>query len=106
MAWNAAGERELFETLLQPCFILRDFRIDFAVGPFEIRVGDDSRSPVAGARDVNHIEVPLANHPIQMDVDEVEAWRGPPVAEQSRLHVLALQRLFEQWVGEEIDLAD
>src|SRR6185312_9522320 len=41
---------------------------------------------------------------VRVRVDEVEARRGPPMAEQPRLDVLGLQRLPEERVVEQVDL--
>ena len=41
-----------------------------------------------------------------MDVDEVQPGRGAPVAEQARLDVLERERLAQQRVVEQVDLAD
>src|SRR5262249_39513983 len=46
------------------------------------------------------------DQPVQMDVDEVQPRRGPPVAEKPRLDVFLGQRLLEQWVVVEVDLTD
>ena len=42
----------------------------------------------------------------EIDVDEVLAWRGSPVTEQSRLDLLRLERRAKQGIVKEIDLAD
>ncbi len=47
-----------------------------------------------------------ADHAVEMGVDEVQPRRRAPVAEQTRLDVLGPQRLAQQRVVEEIDLAD
>ncbi len=41
-----------------------------------------------------------------MRIDEIHSRRGPPVAEQSRLHVLDAERLAQERVGLQIDLPD
>jgi len=48
----------------------------------------------------------LPDQAIEMHVKQVEAGRGAPVTEQARLDVLALQRLFQQRVVAQVDLAD
>ena len=88
MARNAAGERELVEEPLHPLLVLRHVGIDLAVGSLEIGVGDQPRAAVAGAGDVDHVEVELLDQPVEMGVDEVQAGRRAPVAEQARLDVL------------------
>ena len=51
-------------------------------------------------------EIALLDDPVEMDIDEVEARRRAPMAEQARLDVLDLQRLAQQRIGQQIDLAD
>ena len=80
--------------------------IDLAVGAFEIGVGDQPGPAMAGAGDVDHVEIVLLDEPIEVHVDEVEAGRRAPVAEQARLDVLLLERLAQQRIVEQIDLAD
>ena len=106
VARDAAGKGELGEEPLHARLVLRDVRIDLAVGAFEIGVGDQRRPAVAGTGDVDHVEVVLPDHPVQVHVDEVQARRRAPVAEQPRLDVLAGERLLQQRVVVEIDLAD
>ena len=49
---------------------------------------------VAGAGDENHVQIMLPDQTVEMDVDEIKARRRAPVAQQARLDVLGLQRLF------------
>ncbi len=106
VARNAAGERELGEEPLHPLLVLRDVGIDLAVGPLEIGVGDQPRPAVAGAGDVDHVEVELLDQPVEVDVDEVQARRRSPMAEQAWLDVVLGQRHFQQRIVEQIDLPD
>ena len=46
------------------------------------------------------------DEPVEMHVDEVEAGRRAPMAEQARLDVFERQRLVEQRIVEQIDLPD
>ena len=61
---------------------------------------------MTGAGDVDHVEVMLPDQPVQVNVDEIQAWRRSPVAEKPRLDVILCERLLEQRVVVEIDLAD
>ena len=106
MAGDPSGEGKLLEEFLQPGLVLADVRIDLAVRPFQVDVAHQRRAAVAGAGDVDHVEVMLLDDPVQVDVDEVLARRRPPVPQQPRLDVLELQRLAQQGVVVEIDLAD
>jgi hypothetical protein len=59
------------------------------------RSGDEDRVDVVGADDA-----------VEVRVDEVQAGRGTPVAQQPRLDVLDAQRLAQERVVEQVDLAD
>ena len=72
----------------QPGLVERDCRVDLRVGPFEVDVGDDGRAAVARAGDVDHVAIALLDQAVELDVDEAQARRGPPVTEQPRLDVL------------------
>ena len=61
---------------------------------------------MAGPGDVHRAEVALDDRAVHVRVEQVEAGRGPPVAEQPRLDVLERQRLAQQRVVAQIDLAD
>ena len=104
MARNPAGERELGEEPLHALHVLRDARIDFAVGAFEIGVGDQPRTAMSGAGNVDHIEIVFLDEPIEVRVDEVEPRRRAPVPKKARLDVLLLERLTQQGIVEQVDL--
>jgi len=106
VAGNAAGERELGEQALHALLVLGHVRIDLAVGALQVGVRHEARPPVARAGDVDHVEIVLLDHPVQVDVDEVETRRGSPVAEQPGFDVLLAERLLEQRVVVEINLPD
>ena len=106
VARDAAGERELPEQPLQPVFVLGDGVIDLAVGPLEVGVGDEPGTAVAGTGDEDRVEVELFDDPVHVEIDEVEAGRRAPVAEEARLDVLELERFLEEGVRKEVDLAD
>ena len=106
MARDTAREGELGEQALHALFIGRNVRIDLAVGPLEVGVRDQTGTAMTGAGDVDHVEVVLLDHPIQVNVDEVQAWRRSPVAEKPRLDVILCEGLLEQRVVVEINLAD
>ena len=52
-----------------------------------------------------HARVSL-DHSIQVGIDEVQAWRGPPMPQEPRLDVFLGQRLLEKQLVIEMDLAD
>src|SRR5215469_14823308 len=106
MAGNAAREGELSEQALHTLFIKRNIWIDLAIGPLEVSVRDQTGTAVPGAGDVNHVEVVLLYHPVQVNVEEVQAGCRSPVAEEPWFDVFFCEGLLEQWVVIEIDLAD
>jgi hypothetical protein len=106
MAGNAAGERKLFEELLYPLSILGNIGVHLAVCALQVGVGDHARSPMPRAADVDHVEVVLLNHAIEMYIDEVQPRRGASVSKQSRLDVCQRQGFLQQGIVKEIDLAN
>src|SRR5262249_39228796 len=81
VARDAARKRELREKAFHALLIERDVRITLTVGPFELSVRAQAGPAVARTRDVDHVEIVLLDHPVQVDIDEVQAWRRSPVAE-------------------------
>src|ERR1041384_2026345 len=79
VARNAARKRKLFEEALQTGLGLRNLAIDFAVRSFEISICDQCWPAVPGPRNINRVQMLLADQPVQMNVDEVESGRGSPV---------------------------
>ena len=106
VAGNATGEAELLEQPLHALRVLTDIRIDFAVGAFQIGVSNQGRAAMPRPDDVDHVEVVALDDPVKVDVEHIQARRRAPVAEQPWFDVLALQRLFQQRVFEQVDLAD
>ena len=106
VAGDPAGKRELGEQPLQPGLVLAHVGIDLAVGALQVSIGDQCRTTVTGTGDVEHVEVALLDHPVQMHVDEVLARGRAPVPHHQGLHVRQLQRLSEQRIVVEVELAD
>ena len=106
VARNAAGEGKLLEQPLHPGFVLADVGIDLAVAAFEIGVGDQGRAAMAGARDVDHVEIVELDRAIEMHIDEILPRCRTPVPDHQRLDVGQRQRLAQHGVFIEIDLAD
>src|SRR5689334_22755044 len=79
MAWNAAGKRELSEQALHPLLVGGDVRINLAVSALEVGVCDETGPAMARAGDIYHVEVVLLDDPVEMDVNEIQAWRCPPM---------------------------
>ena len=106
VAGNAAGEGELAEQPANPLLVARDVGVDLAVGALEVHVGEDPGATVTGTRDIQGIHIALADHPVHVRIDEVQARSRPPMSEQPRLYVLDRKRLTQQGIVEQIDLSD
>src|SRR5258708_19647426 len=99
MAGDAAWCRELAEEPVHAVGVLPNLWKDLRVGALEIHIGDQRRSAVPRARQVDDLRVALPNQAIKMHVNEAQSRRGAPVAEQPRLDVLGPQWLAQQWVA-------
>jgi hypothetical protein len=97
---DPARERELPEEPSQAVRVPGDVRVDLGVGALEVGVRDRRRAAVAGAHYVDRVQVPVTDRAVHVRVDEVQAGRRPPVAEQARLHVLRPERLAKERVVE------
>src|SRR6266568_7923468 len=101
----STGEGELLKKTTHSIEILLDRRIDLAVSPFEISISHHTGTAMAGAADIDDVEVASLDDPIEVDIDEIESGRRTPVSQQPRLDVLRFQGLLEQWVIEQINLS-
>jgi len=106
VAWNAAGKRKLLEQALHAFGVLADVRVNFAVAALQPGIGHHTGSAVAGAADIDHIQVALADNAVEMRVDKVEAGRGAPVSQQARLDMFRLKRFAQQRVRHQVNLPD
>src|SRR5690606_1481801 len=104
MAGNSPWKRELAKQGEHSCLVLRHGGIHFAVRSFEPSVGNDGRAAMARAADVDHIDVMSLDGTIQVNIDEVQAGRGTPMAKKPGLDMVDSQRLPEQRVVQKIDL--
>ena len=57
VAGNSARKRELLEQFPHACFSLRDVGIKFAVAAFQIGIRDESWPPMAGACNVDDVQI-------------------------------------------------
>ncbi len=106
MARDSSGKGKLLEEFAEAFFRLRNVRVEFAVGSFEISVGDEAGTAVSGTSDVDDVQVVESDEAIQMDVDEIETGRGTPVAKEARFDVLELEWFTQERIRAEIDLTD
>ncbi len=101
---DAAGEGELPEQPGHPRDVLGDARVELAVGALQVGVGHHPGAAVAGTADVDGVQVLVPDDPVEVRVDQVQAWRGAPVAEQPGLDVLRAKGFGQQRVAEQVDL--
>ena len=73
--------------------------------PGIVGIGHQARAAVARASDEDDVQVSLPDEAVQMHVDEVQAGRGAPMAEQAGLDVQGSERPGQERVVVEIDLA-
>ncbi len=104
VAGHAAGEGELPEELRHALGVPGDGRVGVGVAAVQPGAGQHGRASVAGAPDADGVQVAPGDHPVEVGVHEVQARRGPPVAQQPGLDVLRAQRLVQQRVGHQVDL--
>ena len=69
-------------------------------------MGNNAGPAMPRAGDIEHIQIILLDDAIEMDVNEIEAGRRPPVSQQPRLDVLNRERYLEQRIVVQINLAD
>src|ERR1700733_1283934 len=105
VAWKPAGKRELRKELFEPGFILADVRIDLAIRPFKVGIGDDGRAAMARTTDVDHVEVIFLDDAIQVHINEILTRRRAPMTEQHVLDVRKSQRLFQEWIVVQVNLS-
>ncbi len=105
VARHPAGKRELAEQLPHAGRVPRHTRVNLAVTALQPAVGQRGGPAVAWPDDVHHRLIVNQDRAVQVRPDEVQAGRRAPVAEQPRLDVPCLQRLGQQRVPGEVDLA-
>jgi len=68
MASMSARERELLEESLKTLLVLGCVTVGLTPNTFQIKVGDQAWSTMAGARNDKGIEIVLLDHSIEVDV--------------------------------------
>src|SRR5579875_2232359 len=106
VAGNSPGKRELGKEAFHAFSIAGNVRVNLAIRALKISVRNQPRATMAGAGYVDHVQVVLFDQAVQVNVNEIQARRGSPVAEKAGLYVFLGERPLQQWVVVEIDLAD
>ena len=104
--WRSPGKRELGEELPETGFVLADVRIDLAVGALKVGMAHERRAAVTGTSDIEHIQVILLDDPVQVNINEILARCRTPVPDHKRFHMRQFERLFQQRIVVEVELAD
>src|SRR5258708_21424142 len=99
MARNTTRGRKLTKQLKHSCLILSNVRKMFRVGPFEVNVGHQRRTTMAGTGHIHYIEVVLVDQTIEVDIDKIQTGRRAPVPKQTRFDLFSLYRLPEKRLG-------
>lgn len=106
VARDATREGELPEQPVHALLVLGDVRVRLGVGAFEVGVGDEARSAMTWAGDEDARQCALADRPVEVGVEEVEARSGAPVSEEPGLDVVAVELGAQERVVEQVDLTD
>ena len=101
---NAAREGELLAQSRHALFIFGNVGVNFAVGAFQIGIGDEEVTAVAGAGKKDEVEIKLLDDAVEVDIDEVLPGNGTPVADDLLLHLIARQRFPEEGVLKHVEL--
>src|ERR1700730_7252929 len=106
VAWNSSREGKLLEQLSYSFLSLRNAGINLAIGAFQIRIGHQTRSTMAGTGHVDDIEILLLDQAVQMDVNKIQSGRCAPMPQEPGLDVFQQQRLAQQGIGVQVNLPD
>ena len=80
MAWYTPWERELFEETHHAFFVSADGGVDFGIGAIKPSVGDEGRSAMAWPGDIKNTKAVLADHAVEVSINQIEAGTGAPMA--------------------------
>ena len=105
MAGDAAGEGKALEEPLHALPIPADVGVDLLIAAVQPVLGHHGVAAVAGAGEIDHVQVILFDDPVQMGVDEVLARAGAPVAHDLFLDMLGGEGFFQKGVIQQVELA-
>ena len=81
------GQEKARTNRSSPSRSTRQFRVELAQRPLEIEIGQIGGCTVARSGNEEDVRIALADQPVEVGVDEIDARAGPPVAEQPVLDV-------------------
>ena len=105
MAGNTAGEGEALKELLHSLLIPGDIGIHLRVAAVQPVLGHHGVAAVAGAGEIDHVQVVPLDDPVQVRIDEVLPGAGAPVTHHGLLDVAPDERTLQQGVIQQIELA-
>ena len=106
MARYAVRGGELPEEQLHPLAVTGDVWIDLAPSALQPDVRDQGWASVSRSCEEDGVDVPLADQPVHVRVEQRQPRRSAPVPEQARLDVLGAEGFAQQWIGLQVDLTD
>jgi hypothetical protein len=95
----------LLEELEQTGFIAALVGINLRVMTFEIAVGESGRGTVAGAGNVNYIQIILSDQPVQVNPNQGLTGIRSPMAQKPVLDVFRFQRFAQEGIRAKINHA-
>ena len=105
MAANATREGEFLEEVAHALLVFALVRIDFRVGAFQVDRSQHAGRTMTRAGHEDGVEIVLVDQPVHVHVAEGQAGAGAPVAEQTILDVLDLQRFLQERIVLQVDHA-
>src|SRR6266542_4273240 len=106
MAGDSPGKGELLEQPSHALFILLNVGIKLRVGSLQVGVRHHTWPPVAGAANIDHVQVILIDHAVEVNINEIESGSRSPMPQQTGLDVFEFKRLAQQRIGVEVNLSD
>ena len=106
VAGDPVGPGELAEQTQHAAPAALDGGIALGVRAFQIGLRHDPRPPWPGPMTYIMFRSCVLDQPVEVDIEEVQSRRRPPVAKQPRFDMLELERRVEQRIVLQVDLSD
>src|SRR5215510_8165685 len=106
MAGDSPWKGELLEQPSHALFILLNVGIKLCVGPLQKCIRHHTGPAVAGATNIDHVQVIFVDQPVEVNIYEIESGSRPPMPQQTGLDVFEFKRLAQQRIGVEVNLSD
>ena len=103
---DSARKGELLEQSCDTGIVQRNIRVSLGVGAFQEACSDQRRAAMAGADDIHRGLLSGADHSVEMSVQKIQSRRRAPMTDQSVFDVVAVQRLAQERILQQVDLAD